>query len=58
MRIDEQNPQQVDRQGERGAALVMVLLLSFLILVAGMALVVTTSLSTTTTVDSTAEMQA
>jgi Tfp pilus assembly protein PilX len=58
MGIDSHNPQQAERKGERGAALVMVLLISFLILVAGMALVATTSLSTTTTVDSTAEMQA
>ncbi len=49
---------QVDRKGERGAALLTVLLISILILAAGMALVTTTSLSTTTSIDSTAEMQA
>jgi Tfp pilus assembly protein PilX len=51
-------PQPVDRQGERGAALLTVLLISILLLSAGLALVTTTSLSTTTSIDLTAEMQA
>lgn len=59
MKIETQcDPQQVDRKGERGAALLTVLLISILLLSAGMALVTTTSLSTTGTIDSTAEMQA
>lgn len=47
-----------DRKGERGAALITTLLISMLVLAAGMALVTSTSLSTTTSIDSTAEMQA
>jgi hypothetical protein len=59
MKIETQcDPQQVDRKGERGAALLTVLLISILLLSAGMALVTTTSLSTTGAIDSTAEMQA
>ncbi len=59
MKIEMQcDPQQVDRKDERGAALLTVLLISILLLSAGMALVTTTSLSTTTSIDSTAEMQA
>jgi hypothetical protein len=50
--------QQVERKGERGAALLTTLLISMLLLSAGMALVTTTSLSTTTSIDSTSEMQA
>src|SRR6267378_744975 len=59
MKIEMQgDPQQVDCKGERGAALLTVLLISILLLSAGMALVTTTSLSTTRSIDSTAEMQA
>src|SRR5882762_6198770 len=59
MKIEIQcDPQQVDPKGERGAALLTVLLISILLLSAGMALVTTTSLSTTGAIDSTAEMQA
>jgi hypothetical protein len=59
MKVEMQNdPRQVARKGERGAALLSVLLMSILVLCAGMALVATTSLSTATSVDSTAEMQA
>src|SRR6266850_6402165 len=59
MRIEMQcDPKQVDQKGERGAALLTVLLISILLLSAGMALVTTTSLSTTGAIDSTAEMQA
>ncbi len=52
------HPQPVDRNGERGAALLTTLLISILILAAGMALVTSTSLSRTTSIDATAEMQA
>jgi Tfp pilus assembly protein PilX len=52
------NPQQADRKGERGAALLTTLLISMLVLAAGMALVTSTSLSTTTSIDAAAEMQA
>jgi len=52
------NPQQADRNGERGAALLTTLLISMLVLAAGMALVTSTSLSTTTSIDAAAEMQA
>ena len=48
----------VNRDGERGAALVMTLLISLLLLVAGGALIATTAMSATTANDSTAEMQA
>src|SRR6478672_540991 len=48
----------INRPGERGAALVMTLLISLLLLTAGGALILTTAMSSTTTVDSTAEMQA
>ena len=47
-----------ERQNERGAALVSVLLLSMLLLIAGGALVLTTTMSATNAIDSTAEMQA
>jgi len=59
MRLEVINdPQAKDRKGERGAALLTVLLISILVLAAGMALVTSTSLSRTTSIDSTAEMQA
>lgn len=54
----QRDPQQADPKGERGAALLTVLLISILLLSAGMALVTTTSLNTTRSIDSTAEMQA
>ena len=47
-----------DRKNERGAALVTMLLVSILLLSAGLALVTSTSLSSTHTIDTTAEMQA
>ena len=43
---------------ERGAALLTMLLVSILLLSAGLALVTSTSVSTTATIDTTAEMQA
>lgn len=46
------------RKNERGAALVMVLMVSALLLTAGGALILSTSLSATNTVDAAAEMQA
>ena len=46
------------RAGERGAALVTMLLVSLLILTAGGTLIVTTSMSATNTVDATSEIQA
>jgi len=49
---------QVDRNGERGAALVMTLLIALLLLAAGGALIATTAMSASTANDSTAEMQA
>ncbi len=51
----QNNPQQADRKGERGAALLTTLLISMLVLAAGMALVTSTSLSSTTSIDATAE---
>ncbi|HEY5884146.1 MAG TPA: hypothetical protein VIT88_05630 [Pyrinomonadaceae bacterium] len=45
-------------KGERGAALLTMLLVSILLLSAGLALVTSTSVSTTSTIDMTAEMQA
>jgi len=48
----------VNRAGERGAALVMTLLISLLLLAAGGALIATTAMSASTASDSTAEMQA
>jgi Tfp pilus assembly protein PilX len=47
-----------NRRSERGAALLTMLLVSILLLSAGLALVTATSLSTTNAIDSTAEMQA
>ena len=47
-----------ERTTERGAALLTMLLVSILLLSAGLALVTATSVSTTATIDSTAEMQA
>src|SRR5688572_12871291 len=47
-----------DRKGERGAALVTMLLVTILLLGAGGALILTTSMSSTTAIGSTAEMQA
>ncbi|HSB29725.1 MAG TPA: hypothetical protein VLE19_17790 [Pyrinomonadaceae bacterium] len=46
------------RAGERGAALVMTLFISLLLLAAGGALIASTAMSSTTAMDSTAEMQA
>ena len=46
------------REGERGAALVITILLATLLLAAGGALILTSSLTGTNAVDSTAEMQA
>src|SRR6185436_8105946 len=46
------------RRDERGAALLMMLLVSILLLSAGLALVTSTSLGTTNAIDATAEMQA
>ena len=46
------------RAKERGAALLMTLMISMLLLVAGGALIMTTSMSSTTAIESTAEMQA
>lgn len=48
----------VKRSSERGAALLTMLLVSILLLSAGLALLTSTSLSTTGAMDSTAEMQA
>lgn len=56
--IMENHPQQIDRKGERGAALLTTLLISMLVLAAGMALVTSTSLTATTSIDATAEQQA
>lgn len=56
--IMEKHPQQDDRKGERGAALLTTLLISMLVLAAGMALVTSTSLTATTSIDATAEQQA
>jgi hypothetical protein len=47
-----------DRKGERGAALVTMLLVTILMLGAGGALVLSTAMSSTTAIGSTAEMQA
>ena len=47
-----------DRKGERGAALITVLMVSVLLLVAGGALIMASSLSATNAVDATAETQA
>jgi hypothetical protein len=49
---------QMARKGERGAALITMLMLATLLLSAGGALVMTTMMSATTAMDSTAEMQA
>lgn len=51
-------PETSHRNAERGAALLTTLLISTLLLSAGLALIVSTSLSTTTAIDATAEMQA
>src|SRR6185295_17680864 len=47
-----------NRENERGAALITVLMISVLLLTAGGALILSTSLSGTSTVDAAAEMQA
>lgn len=47
-----------ERPSERGAALLTMLLISILLLSAGLALVTATSISTASTIDTTAEMQA
>ncbi|HBB89585.1 MAG TPA: hypothetical protein DC047_18420 [Blastocatellia bacterium] len=47
-----------NRESERGAALIMVLMISALLLTAGGALILSTSLAGTSTVDAAAEMQA
>lgn len=49
---------QRNRESERGAALIMVLMISVLLLTAGGALILSTSLAGTSTVDAAAEMQA
>jgi hypothetical protein len=54
----EMKSRTTDRKGERGAALVSVLLLAMLLLIAGGALVLTTTMSAVNAIDSTAEMQA
>ena len=53
-----EDPLFVKRGGERGAALLTMLLVAILLLSAGLALLTSTSLSTTNAIDSTAEMQA
>ncbi len=55
--ISDMNPS-MKRANERGAALLTMLLVSILLLSAGLALVTATSVATTSTIDSTAEMQA
>jgi hypothetical protein len=52
------NHQSSDRKGERGAALICVLLLSALLLSAGGVLLLTTSMSAINAIDATAEIQA
>jgi hypothetical protein len=52
------NRQSSDRKGERGAALICVLLISALLLSAGGVLLLTTSMSATNAIDATAELQA
>lgn len=52
------NPENESRSSERGAALIMTLLIAALVLAAGGALILTTGMSATTAIDSTAEMQA
>ena len=49
---------QIDRNGERGAALILVLFASLLILACALMLVLTTTISTTNAISSTDEMQA
>ncbi|MBD0326244.1 MAG: hypothetical protein ICV68_07430 [Pyrinomonadaceae bacterium] len=51
-------PIAADRKGERGAALLTMLMISMLLLSAGGALILTTGMSNTTAIDSTAEVQA
>jgi len=51
-------PQAIDRRGERGAALVMTLLISTLMLAAGGSLIFATMMSATGAIDSTPEQQA
>jgi len=50
--------EKLNASGERGAALITMLLVSLLILTAGLTLVLTTSMSATNTTDAAAEMQA
>ena len=56
--IAERPVRVLDRQSERGAALITVLLMSMLLLAAGGALITATSLSASNAADSTAESQA
>jgi hypothetical protein len=58
LKVQKLNRQRRDRHGERGVALVAVLLISTLLLTAGGLLLLTTSMSATNTGDSAAEMQA
>ena len=58
MKVYEPNDLVKTREGERGAALIVAILLSTLLLAAGGTLILTTSLTGTNAVDSTAEMQA
>ncbi|MGI9168305.1 MAG: hypothetical protein ACR2G5_18310 [Pyrinomonadaceae bacterium] len=54
----ERQAESYQRRTERGAALVTTLLISTLLLAAGLSVVMSTSLSSTTAIDSAAEMQA
>ncbi len=56
--VSEQTPFIKNRENERGAALVMVLLISMLLLVAGSALLYAASMNTANVTDSVAEQQA
>ena len=51
-------PKRINAHGERGAALISVLLISALLLTAGGMLILTTTISATNTFDAAAEMQA
>ena len=58
MKLDSTMNTNNRRAGERGAALITMLLVSVLLLGAGGALIMTTAMSSTTAIGSTAEMQA
>lgn len=58
MKTNSPNDRRADNHGERGAALVTMLLVTFLLLGAGGALIMTTVMSANNSVGSTAEMQA